>query len=257
MSMAAEIEFDASLELASSVDNSRFLVRHRQEIARILRGLSQRREIVSAFFNGGSELMLTAVLDADHELGFVMLDCGANPAANERILQAEKIIFVTALDRVKVQFSSVSIEMGVFQAGSALMIPFPEQVLQLQRREYYRLTTPIMNPLMCEVVVKPGVVESFPIVDISAGGIGMIIGNTPDQRLAVGQTYPGCRIELPGVGPIEITLSIQNLFEATLKSGKKIYRSGCKFTNLRGAAENQIHRYILRLERERINNASR
>jgi hypothetical protein len=69
----------------------------------------------------------------------------------------------------------------------------------------------------------------------------------------VGSTYPGCRIELPGVGTLELTLGIQSLFEVTLKNGAKSLRSGCQFVNLHPSMETLIQRYILRLERDRIN----
>lgn len=246
-----------SVELTASTDDSRFLVSHPLEILRILRGLQQRNEMVSAFFNAGKELLLTSVLQVYPEIDTLVLDCGANEALNERILQAEKIIFVTSLDKVKVQFISQGIEPSQFENRPAFVTPLPQHVLRLQRRDYYRLTTPIMNPLKCMVPTASGGWAEFSIVDISAGGIGMIVGNPPETHLEVGTTYPGCRINLPGVGSIELTLSIQSLFEVTLKNGSKSYRSGCQFSDLHSSIQAQIQRYILRLEREQINNMPR
>jgi c-di-GMP-binding flagellar brake protein YcgR len=253
----AETESTLSVELTASTDDSRFLVTNRLEIIRVLRGLAQRNEMVSAFFNAGNDLLLTSVLEVYPEKNALILDCGANEALNQRILNAEKIIFVTALDRVKVQFICHRMESTTFESKPAFVIPLPEQVLQLQRREYYRLTTPILNPLKCSVPLEQGLVKEFPIVDISAGGIGMIIGNTSDMQLAVGSAYPGCRIELPGVGVLELTLSIQSLFEVMLKNGTKSFRSGCQFINLHPSMQTLIQRYIIKLERDRINNSAR
>lgn len=253
----SESESTLSIELAASTDDTRFLVTNRIEIVRILRGLAQRNEMVSAFFNAGSDLLLTAVLDVSSEKNAVVLDCGANEAFNQRILKAEKIIFITALDRVKIQFVSHRIESSIFERKPAFLIPLPEQVLQLQRREYYRLTTPILNPLKCIVTLDDGQVQEFPMVDISAGGIGMIIGNPPEGPLKVGSVYPGCRIDLPGIGMLELTLSVQSLFEVTLKNGSKSFRSGCQFVNLRPSMEALIQRYIIKLERERITSSAR
>lgn len=255
--MAEAVENNVSLELAASTDDSRFLVANRLEIVRILRGLSQRNEMVSAFFNSGNDLLLTSVLAVDPEIDTVLLDCGSNQELNQRILRAEKIIFVTSLDKVKVQFTSMGVESGNFENKPAFVVPFPSQVLRLQRREYYRLTTPIINPLKCKVTFPTGQVVEFPIVDISAGGIGMIIANSFEVPLRVGSTYPGCRIELPGVGVLELTLSIQSLFEVTLKNGGKSLRSGCQFVNLHPSMETLIQRYIVKLERERINTTPR
>jgi c-di-GMP-binding flagellar brake protein YcgR len=251
--MSGPAENNVSVELTASTDDSRFLVTNRLEIIRILRGLAQRNEMVSAFFNNGTDLLLTSVLAVYPEIDTVVLDCGSNNDLNQRVLRAEKIIFVTALDRVKVQFISMGIEPGTFENKPAFVVHLPSQVLQLQRREYYRLTTPIVNPLKCRVPVREGRIDEFPIIDISAGGIGMIIANSIELPLTVGSAYPGCRVELPGVGMLELTLSIQSLFEITLKNGAKSLRSGCQFVNLHPSMETLIQRYILRLERERIN----
>lgn len=255
--MAETTESTLSVELTASTDDTRYLVTNRLQITRVLRGLAQRNEMVSAFFDGGNGLLLTSVLHVNPESDSVILDCGSNTEINERILRADKIIFVTALDRVKVQFTSQGIKEGSFDNRPALVMPFPSQVLQLQRREYYRLTTPILNPLKCAVPLGQGRIEEFPIMDISAGGIGMIIGNSPDMLLKVGAAYPGCRIELPGVGVLELTLSIQSLFEVTLKNGSKSFRSGCQFTHLHPSMESLLQRYILKLERDRITNSPR
>ena len=251
--MAEAAENNVSVELTESTDDSRYLVTNRLEIVRILRSLAQRNELVSAFFSNGKDLLLTSVLTVYPEIDTVVLDCGSNNDLNQRILRAEKIIFVTALEKVKVQFISQGIEPSNFENKPAFVVPLPTQVLQLQRREYYRLTTPIVNPLKCKVPLGEGRVEEFPIIDISAGGIGMILANSVALPLKVGSTYPGCRIELPGVGTLELTLGIQSLFEVTLKNGAKSLRSGCQFVNLHPSMETLIQRYILRLERDRIN----
>lgn len=255
--MAEAVESNVSVELTASTDNTRFLVTNALEIQRILRGLAQRNEMVSAFFNGGKDLLLTSVLAVHPEINTVILDCGSNTELNQRILRADKIIFVTSLDRVKVQFTSAGIEPGVFENKPAFVIPIPTQALRIQRREYYRLTTPIVNPLKCKIPYAQGKIEEFPIIDISAGGVGMIIGNSIELPLKVGSVYPGCRIELPGVGLLELTLSIQSLFEVTLKNGSKSLRSGCQFINLHPSMETLIQRYIIKLERDRINTTQR
>jgi len=106
--MAEMTETTLSVELTASTDDTRFLVTNRLEITRILRGLAQRNEMVSAFFDGGKGLLLTSVLYVNPESDTVMLDYGSNTEINEHILRADKIVFVTSLDRVKVQFRATA-----------------------------------------------------------------------------------------------------------------------------------------------------
>lgn len=247
-------ETNVSFELTASADDARFLVHGRLEILRILRGLAHRHEMVSAFFNGGKDLLLTSILAVEAEDNGVILDYSANDDLNQRLLASEKVIFVTSLNRVKVQFVASHIELATFEGGGAFRIQLPEQVLQLQRREYYRLTTPIVNPLKCQIPLADGHTVEVPLADIGAGGIGIIIGNPPGVNLESGEIFPGCRINLPGVGMLEATMRIQSTFEVTLKNGNMTLRSGCQFIDLRPAMQSLIQRYIIKLERERIAN---
>lgn len=242
-------------ELASVPDDSRFLLHNKLEIVRTLRGLVTHNEMVSAFFNAGNELLTTAVLDVDPNDEVVLLDYGSNETLNQHILQSEKIIFVTSLDNVKVQWVSTNIAKDTYEGRHAFRIGLPDQMLRLQRREYYRLTTPIINPLKCKIPTNQGLTVDVALADISAGGVGVIIAQPLGVAFEVGAVFPGCRVELPGMGTAEFTLMIKNTWEITMKNGSKSMRAGCQFVDMRPGIQAMIQRYIIKLERERINSA--
>lgn len=246
---------NVKFELSSTPDDSRFLVHSSLEIVRTFRGLISRNEMVSAFFNAGNELLLTSVLAVDPHANTAMLDYGSNSAINQRILKSEKIIFVTSLDSVKVQWVSNHIESDTYEGRDAFRIAIPTQILRLQRREYYRLTMPVINPLKCRIPAAEGTMLEVALADIGAGGIGIIIAQPHEAGFEMGATFPGCRVELPGVGTAEFTLSIQSTWEVTMKNGNKSLRAGCQFIDMRPGMQALIQRYIIKLERERIANA--
>lgn len=248
-------ESNIQFELASTPDDSRFLVHNALEIVRTLRGLGNRNEMVSAFFNAGNDLMLTSVLDVRPENNAVLLDVGSNEALNKRIVKAEKIIFVTSLDSVKIQWVSNQISPDTFDGRDAFRIAIPSQILRLQRREYYRLTTPVISPLKCRIPTGEGVSVEVALADISAGGVGVVISQPLGVAFEVGATFPGCRVDLPGIGVAEFTISIQSTWEVTMKNGNKSMRAGCQFIDMRPGMQSLIQRYIIKLERERIANA--
>ncbi len=246
---------NVKFELSATPDDSRYLVHSHLEIVRTFRGLINRNELVSAFFNAGNELLLTSILAVDADAKTIMLDYGSNSTVNERILKSEKIIFVTSLDSVKVQWVSNHVDSDTFEERNAFRIAIPPQILRLQRREYYRLTTPVINPLKCKILTAEGDTFEVALADISAGGIGVIVAQPVDVKFEVGAIFPGCRVELPGVGTAEFTLSIQSLWEVTMKNGNKSLRAGCQFIDMRPGMQAMIQRYIIKLERERIANA--
>lgn len=242
-------------ELVSMPDDSRFLLHNKLEIVRTLRGLVTHHGMVSAFFNAGNELLLTSVLNVDPDAEVVLLDYGSNEVLNQHILQSEKIIFVTSLDKVKVQWVSTNIVKDTYEGRHAFRIKLPDEVLRLQRREYYRLTTPIINPLKCRIPTNQGLTVEVALADISAGGIGVIISQPLGVVFEVGAIFSGCRVELPGMGAAEFTLVIKNTWEITMKNGSKSLRAGCQFVDMRPGVQAMIQRYIIKLEQERINSA--
>lgn len=229
-------------------DYSKYLIHSKTEIIFVLRAVMQKTELVTAYFNHGKDFFLTSILDVEPD--HVILDYGSNDALNRKVLASGKVVFLTSQDRVRVQFTTSHVEKVTYAQRDAFRIALPDAVLKLQRREYYRISTPITIPLKCEVPLPQGGRVDVSIVDISVGGIG-IIGFPPELEIQVGATYPGCRIDLPEVGTIIATIQIRNVLDVTMKSGQVNKRSGCQFMDLPSNMQVLLQRYIIKLERER------
>ncbi len=231
-------------------DASKYLVESGKEIAYILRAIMHKGERITAHFNQGNDLILTTIIDVSLEDDWVILDYGASEALNRKLLDAHKIIFITSQDKVRVQFSSNHVEKVSYEGRPAFKIRLPDSLIKLQRREYFRLTTPISKPLACVFPLEGGDNAHLTIVDISIGGVGVM--NPPKGfQFEIGKTYQGCYFVLPDLGTIVATLQIRNAFEITMKNGAHAMRAGCMFVNLPGTMQSMIQRYIIKLERER------
>lgn len=231
-------------------DASKYLVESGKEVAYILRAIMQKGERITAHFNHGDDLILTTIIDVSLEADRVILDYGASEAHNRKLLEAHKIIFITSQDKVRVQFTSSHVEKVIYEGRPAFKISLPDSLIKLQRREYFRLTTPISKPLACTFPLEDGNNASLTIVDISIGGIGVV--NPPKGfQFEIGKTYQGCFFVLPDIGTIVTTLQIRNAFEITMKNGTHAMRAGCMFVSLPGTMQSMIQRYIIKLERER------
>ncbi|MBT9612390.1 MAG: flagellar brake protein [Burkholderiales bacterium] len=229
---------------------AKYLVSSRQEIVQILRALSRQNEMVTAYFKQGNEFFLTSIVAVDAESGKLIVDCGSEEEANRRALAADKIVFVTNLDRIKIQFSTTGLVNISHQGRSAFRTPLPTSVLKLQRREYYRLVTPMRSPLHCVIPDLNGVRFEAGVADISVGGIG-INGLPPEAPLEKAQQLALCRIALPEEGTVVSTLEVRNVQESTLRSGVLVLRAGCYFVDIPAAHQAMIQRYIIRIDRER------
>lgn len=239
--------------LLEPADYTQYLLRSKGEILFVLRGLLANNDHVSVYFNDGQDFFLTTVIAVDDEE--VTLDFGNIPAINQRAQTAEKLFCVASHDRVRIQFLLRGVREAVFEGRPAFRANLPDTLLRLQRREYYRLTTPVARPLKCQIPipaaegVKSSVAE-VNVIDISGGGLA-VMAPPPGLVFAPDAKFPNCRIELPEVGVLVATLQVRSIFEVTLRTGAQVTRAGCQFINLPGPMLTLVQRYIIKVERER------
>lgn len=250
---AAKGQVPAADALVEPADYSKYLLHGKTEVVFVLQALRAGGDRVSIHFNNGNDFLLTTVLAVDdHGL---TLDVGSDAEMNRLALAADKLFCTTSHDKVRVQFLLRGVrQIEGIDGRPALRAELPESVLRLQRREYYRLTTPIARPLKCQLpfATTDGKVRRIEvsIIDISGGGLAIMVPPAGIEFRA-GMEFPSCRIELPEVGFIVATLQVRNLFEVTLRSGGRVSRAGCQFVDLPGPMLTLVQRYIVKVERER------
>src|ERR1700704_5563229 len=100
-----------TLDTASDTsDYTRFQVTSRREILSLLRSLKDRNQLVSLLINGGSDTVITSILEIDDENNLVVADSAPSNMLNERILASKKITFETVLDQIRIVFQVSRIE---------------------------------------------------------------------------------------------------------------------------------------------------
>jgi c-di-GMP-binding flagellar brake protein YcgR len=225
----------------------------RREIVALLRQIGDKNQLIRMLIQGEADVCVTSILGVSLDRNSVILDRSINREQNERILAANRVSFETSLDKIRILFAAEGVRETSFENGAALEVDIPATLIRLQRREYYRMTTPVSNPVRVTIPVSEelgGGSNVFPLSDISCGGIAildnkLLLGNT------VGQTYPECRIDLPEVGPVTTSLQIRNSLDLTLLNSKTNRRLGCAFVGISRGNLAAVQRYITKLERER------
>jgi c-di-GMP-binding flagellar brake protein YcgR len=237
------------IELITTEDRGRYLVRHAAEIERILREVMDDKNIVALYGESGKQFLLSTIVAIEPEQGYLLLEQGVDEAMNASLLSGKECTFASTHDQVHVQFSSQKIEALQRNNEALFRVPMPRELLRLQRREYYRLMTSVINPVKCLINTQAGLMESV-VVDISIGGVG-VLAYPEDGRLKAGDTFHGCRITLPGTGEFAVGLNVCTTFEITMKNGRLTHRAGCQFIDLPPSVETAIQRYIIHVDRER------
>src|SRR6185312_2999488 len=213
------------------VDFSPYQIHSRREIIALLHALQERNQLVSLLINGGAEAVVTSILHVDEEQNKVIVDSAPSNLLNERITQSDNISFETFLDSIRILFFATRIERCIYDHLPALRLALPPYMIRLQRREFYRVATPVANPVRCLVPVatqenpQAAPVSTY-LQNISAGGVALV-----DEKKAldntIGKVFKNCRIDLPGGNAVTTSLQVQNTHELTFANGRSIRRLGC------------------------------
>ena len=231
---------------------SQYLLTGRNEMFSVCRGLSEHVSLISMIFNGGHDMVLTTLISwGDNGL---LLDFGASEEMNQAALKAEKLFCAAQLDKVEIQFILRGVKRVVVDGRPTFHAQLPESILRLQRREYFRLLTPIVTPLRCKIRCNDANGDplglSAQVVDVSVGGV-CLSGLPADLPLDTDTRLAESSIDLPEGGTIVAALQLRWHADVVSRSGVPSKRAGFEFIRLPHAKSTLIQRYITKTERER------
>jgi len=224
-------------------------------VVSVLRAIAEARTRTAVYIDHGETLFHTCLLGVESEPAALHFDKGPDEARNARLLECDRVVFVTSDQGVPVQFSCPAPRADSYQDFDVFSVPLPARVLRLQRRSYYRLPgEPVHAQVKCEIVVDGEEGEAAQVLlaprvlDLSCGGFGAGFSGTPVLERGM---RPTCRLELPGVGKIEAMLEVRGATDIVLHDGLEGRRYGLAFVGLPPKGAAAIQRYILEQQRAR------
>ena len=241
-------------------DEEQFIVQNQKQIIQILNDLVKHHEMLKVSFS--HDTCLTNVISVDVHNHAVYLDIGIDDAFNDRLLASHHVVF-SKDDGIRLKWTSEQLTLATLKDGKAIKIALPQKLMRLQRREFFRLATPIVNPVSCIIPIpneeNPDADRTLELtlVDVSLGGVGVIAANPLDEVLAIGANFDKCKINFPEVGETSLTLQVRNITPITMKDGAAKYRVGLQFISPSRGNEGLINRYTFNLERQAMAVASK
>ena len=230
-----------------------YLVHNLKEIIQILADLSKRKTMIKASFNRGDDECLTTIIEVDEENHAVYLDIGLDEHFNNSLLLSPHVVFLRD-DGVKIKWISDNLSVVNLTGGKAIKIALPAKIARMQRRDFFRVPTPLLNPVPCQIPI-PSEASSdvdktleLTIVDVSLGGVGVLAIDPLHPALVEGASFNSCKISFPEIGMVNLTLQIKNVIPLPMKSGIK-YRIGLQYIEPSRGNEGLIHKYTFNLER--------
>jgi c-di-GMP-binding flagellar brake protein YcgR len=229
-----------------------FLVTSHLEIHSLLRSIATKGALLRMQIEGRAVAIVTTILDVDADGGVFIVDNSAEEDFNRRVVNADNVMFETALDKIRIEFCVGKMESCMQDGRPALRAFFPESINRIQRREYYRVEIPVSNRATC-IIPTPENKEtkqvSLEIKDISAGGISVL-----DNNRALDNTlhtfFRACKLDLPEAGTVLTDLQVVRSQDETLVNGKPSRSLGLAFINLSNPMNFIVQQYIGKLERK-------
>lgn len=232
-----------------------FTVTDTMEITSVLVGLCKHRIRASVYFNAQPGSILTCLLAVQASTRTLVFDVDRDERRNVALVSAEKLAWRTAVDGVKIEFSTGQARLIDFDGGPALEAPLPSRMLRLQRRNAFRAPVPVSRPPICLVDVDGTGKVAFKarVLDISTLGLSLLIDSNAVQLTPLLQ-LARLSLELPGFGEVQCSAEIRYAIDPGRRHPASLRRCGVQFKNVAAADEVLLQRYVIALDRDRAKN---
>lgn len=240
-------------QLSEEEIEKRFHITGRMAVLFSLGEYVHHSEQFTVHFNGGRESFLTYLLSANPETDEIIVDVSGSPEINARFLQSERNVFVARPEGVSVQFAAGQPRRVDFDGDDAFALPLPKFIIRLQRRDYFRITTPRGKPIKLSLrLPDKGGTAAYPLHDLSVAGCGLNAGALP-PGLEAGFRIADCRFVLPDSHETLVSTPavVRHATAVSSQPGPNRFRIGLQFGNLERTLEHRIQRYIVQVEHER------
>ncbi|NDU88071.1 MAG: hypothetical protein G3I09_07850 [Ferrovum sp.] len=242
-----------TIESFSPTEEHAFKIDAPKAIQGIVRDIARHAERVALYYDSAEGgVIVTVILEVGPD-GF-WLDATHDGNINGKIQASASRYFVSAHLQAKVQFPVTQLELQRHDDVETFFVPFPEQLMRLQRRDFFRLYLP-QGALICDVSLPDqGTVTEplrFTVRDISEGGVALLCEQN-DPRLQPGIQVQDCRLTLEDGSELIFGLQVRHSVLTRMPSGDEKTCIGCRFITLSARMAAQLQRFITRRQRERL-----
>lgn len=225
-----------------SIENmEHYMLYGRGEIIQKLRQLGKKNSLILLHFN--DHTMLSTVVDILSDKNLLVLDYGGNEELNQKLLKHNRAIVKTDYDGIQAQFTIKDIRKARLQGKPSFACPLPEDVLWVQRRDFYRVRIPLSEVVTCELIHGDNNRTEYPVLDVSTGGIALF-DKDDELELEPGNTFHNCKLVLGEHSTSLINLEVRNHILKNSNNPEEGTRSGCAFLNLTGEFETALQKFI-------------
>ncbi|MFM0739315.1 flagellar brake protein [Paraburkholderia xenovorans] len=247
--MIADLLLDADAATSTDHADADFAQRHPLQIAVCLRNLAAGQDFVTVEFDG--RLIVTQVLDVDSRNARFVFDAGNVADDNHALPHARQLTFRSLPGGIRTEFTTLNATPIEFEGRAAFEAAFPALLYSVQRREFFRVQTPVLDPYIASGPYTDGGSFRLELQDLSLGGIALKTGDERFGSLETGTVLRDVTLQLGGFGTLRLDLEIVAPRHSITPKGDRRYVIGCKFVATPGLAERTLQRVVTQLETKR------
>lgn len=226
-----------------------FRITNPPEIAGVLNRLRAVNAIATLYFDGQPGSSTTSIIEASARTGRFTFDVDREPAHNAAIAGTRRLAWRAQHDGVRIDFLSAPPRPVEIDGKPAFVAPLPEFLIRLQRRNAFRASTPVAQPLVAVLDPEGRGNQSIRarVTDISLLGMSLLV-EAASAQLVAGQRVARCTLALPGYGEIRCGLEVRYILSGGADAANQ-RRCGAQFLALAAADGVLVSRYIQDLQR--------
>jgi len=225
------------------------IVRDQRQIINHLALLINEKALINLNI-GNNESFITTLIAINKDTHSLLFDLSPKEYQNRQLPDTSNAVFRTVLSGIKIKFEGKDIVKTRYQGDTVFAMPIPESMLWLQRRQFYRIKSPLSKASHLKLSVEDQVIP-LRLYDISIPGFSLLNDSEPlNQILTPAQTFKNCRLTLADLGEDAVDFIV--LYRIPLNPNKpdKTMKIGCRLTSISPAFESCIQRYMQQIERE-------
>lgn len=205
---------------------------------------------MSARFGANNESYITTLLGINEETNTVVLDYGPKEALNQQLLKATKISFDADFSGIEVSFAANELKKITYKGEPAFSMPIPKSFFWKERREYYRVKSPLSKSSYCQLILEDREPVNLKLYDISLTGFAMLnVSKEISDLLVPGTSLAQCKLVLSETGEGTVSFEIRYKYITNPDKTQKIQKIGCKLTHMTRSVEDAIQRYMHQIQR--------
>ena len=236
-------------------DSSDFWISGPMGVSQELQSIAKKGDRLTVFFAGG-RFFMSMVIHCSRDDDLLVMDLGGSDDENEAFLKSGSGVAMKTSDGIEVKFEVSGPRLGKYDGHRAFFCKMPKRLHRLQRREFFRLQTPMTGRPLCDLALPDGSgSKSFPVLDMSLGGLCLSVPVGMSRLFSTpGMKIDGCSISHPDFGgKLAFGLETRNVRDGRPSALGKVEHSlvGCRFFGLGVKGEGVVQRYMTSLERRR------